>query len=126
MRKSSLLLLLLGLVLLALAGLGAAANAEPVGPAKGMVTMIDLGADKCIPCRMMAPILEEVRQEYKGKAAIIFVDVWKNPEVGRSFGIRAIPTQIFFGKDGKEVTRHQGFLPKEAIVAMLNKLGVEK
>ncbi len=126
MRKSSLILLLLGLVLIALPGFGAIANAEQVGPAKGMVTMIDLGADKCIPCRMMAPILKEVRQEYKGKAAIIFVDVWKNPEVGQQFGIRSIPTQIFYDKDGKEVTRHTGFLAKESIVAMLTKLGVEK
>lgn len=126
MRKSSIFALLLLLALIALPALAATAKAEEIGPAKGMVTMIDLGADKCIPCRMMKPILEEVREEYKGKAAIIFVDVWKNPEVGRSFGIRAIPTQIFFDKDGKEVTRHTGFLGKEPIVAMLTKLGVEK
>jgi thioredoxin 1 len=126
MRKSSLFVLLLGLVLIALPGSAMAAQSEEVGPAKGMVTMIDLGADKCIPCRMMKPILKEVREEYKGKAAIIFIDVWKNPEAGRSFGIRAIPTQIFYDKSGKEVTRHTGFLGKESIVAMLTKLGVEK
>lgn len=126
MRKASVILLLLGLALIALPGFVASANDEQMGPAKGMVTMIDLGADKCIPCRMMKPILQEVREEYKGKAAIIFIDVWKDPEAGRQFGIRAIPTQIFYDKDGKEVTRHTGFLGKESIVAMLTKLGVEK
>jgi thioredoxin 1 len=126
MRKSSLFVLLLVMLLTAMPGLTTTAKAEEVGPAKGMVTMIDLGADKCIPCRMMKPILKEVREEYKGKAAIIFIDVWENPKVGRSFGIRAIPTQIFYDKNGKEVTRHTGFLGKESIVAMLSKLGVEK
>ena len=126
MRKSSLFVLLLGLVLIALPGSAMAAQSEEVGPAKGMVTMIDLGADKCIPCRMMKPILKEVREEYKGKAAIVFIDVWKNPQAGRRFGIRAIPTQIFYNKNGKEVTRHTGFLGKDSIVAMLTKLGVEK
>lgn len=126
MRKTSLILLLLCLALIALPAFGAVVQADQLGPAEGMVTMIDLGADRCIPCRMMKPILEEVRQEYKGKAAIIFIDVWKDPDAGRQFGIRAIPTQIFYDKDGKEVTRHTGFLGKEAIVAMLTKLGVEK
>lgn len=126
MRKTTFITLLLSLILIAIPTFGAVAKADQIGPTKGMVTMIDLGADRCIPCRMMKPILEEVRQEYKGKAAIIFVDVWKNPDVGRSFGIRAIPTQIFYDKNGKEVTRHTGYLPKEAIVAMLTELGVEK
>jgi thioredoxin 1 len=126
MRKIILVPLLLCLALIALPVLGVVAKADQIGPAKGMVTMIDLGADRCIPCRMMKPILEEVRQEYEGKAAIIFIDVWKDPDAGRQFGIRAIPTQIFYDKDGKEVTRHTGFLGKEAIVAMLTKLGVGK
>jgi thioredoxin 1 len=126
MRKASIIVLLLALVLIALPGPTVFASADQIGPAEGMVTMIDLGAEKCIPCRMMKPILKEVREEYKGKAAIIFIDVWKNPEATRRFGIRAIPTQIFYDKDGKEVTRHTGFLGKESIVAMLAKLGVEK
>ena len=65
-------------------------------PVKGMVTMIDLGADKCIPCKMMAPILAKMEKQYEGKAAIVFIDVWKHNEQARRFGIRAIPTQIFY------------------------------
>ena len=90
----------------------------PEVPVKGMVTMVDIGADKCIPCKMMAPIMKELEEEYKGKAAIIFIDVWKNREQGPRFGIRAIPTQIFYDKDGKEVQRHEGFMDKKSIVAV--------
>lgn len=94
-------------------------------PVKGMVTMIDLGAKKCIPCKMMAPIMAELEKEYEGKAAIVFIDVWENPAPAKTFGIRGIPTQIFFSKEGKEIFRHVGFLDKKSIVAKLRELGVE-
>ncbi len=94
-------------------------------PVKGMVTMIDLGAKKCIPCKMMAPILEKMEKNYKGKAAIIFIDVWKNKDQAGRFGIRAIPTQIFFNKEGKEVYRHVGFMGETAIIEQLKKMGVK-
>jgi thioredoxin 1 len=94
-------------------------------PVKGMVTMLDVGADRCIPCKMMAPILKELEEEYRGKAAIIFIDMWKRPEQGPKFRVRTIPTQIFYGKDGKEVQRHEGFMDRKAIVEVLEKLGVK-
>ncbi|NSW84996.1 MAG: thioredoxin family protein [Syntrophobacteraceae bacterium] len=90
-----------------------------------MVTMVDVGADKCIPCKMMAPILDELKEEYKGKAAIVFIDVWKNQDQAPRFKIRAIPTQIFYDRDGNEVSRHVGFMDKKSIVAMLEQLGVK-
>ncbi len=93
-------------------------------PVKGMVSMIDLGSKKCIPCKMMAPILEKMEKNYKGKAAIIFIDVWKNRDQAERFGIRAIPTQIFFDKDGKEVHRHVGFMNENAIIEQLKNMGV--
>jgi thioredoxin 1 len=126
MRKTKLVLMLLVLCFMFPAAFSAAADSGRVPPAKGMVTMIDLGSERCMPCRLMAPFLEELRQEYKGKAAIIYVDVWEHPEQGRLFGVRAIPTQIFYDKKGNEVARHTGYLPKEAIVAMLHKLGAGK
>jgi len=94
-------------------------------PVKGMVTMIDLGAKKCIPCKMMAPILEKMEKVYKGKAMIAFIDVWEHQEPVNRFGIRAIPTQIFFDKNGIEVYRHVGFLAEKDIVAILEKMGVK-
>ncbi|RLC04878.1 MAG: thioredoxin [Deltaproteobacteria bacterium] len=92
--------------------------------ALGKVTMIDLGATECIPCKMMAPIMEELEKEYAGKADIIFIDVWKNPDQAKKYGIRAIPTQIFFDAEGREAFRHEGFMDKKSIVQKLAKLGV--
>jgi len=102
-------------------------NGEPpkTVPVKVMVAMVDLGATRCIPCKMMAPILRRVEKRYAGKAAIVFLDVWVDPQPARRFGIRAIPTQIFFDKKGEEVYRHEGFMSEEAIVAVLQKLGVK-
>jgi thioredoxin 1 len=94
-------------------------------PVPGMVTMVDIGAKKCIPCKMMAPILEELEKEYKNRAAIVFIDVWENPDAGPKFSIKLIPTQIFYNAKGQEISRHEGFLEKEAIVATLTKLGVK-
>jgi thioredoxin len=94
-------------------------------PVKGIVTMIDLGAKKCIPCKMMAPIMEKMEKVYKGKARIAFIDVWEHREPVNRFGIRAIPTQIFFDKNGKEIYRHVGFLAEKDIVSQLKKMGVE-
>ncbi|MBL6971196.1 MAG: thioredoxin family protein [Desulfobacterales bacterium] len=94
-------------------------------PVKGMVTMLDLGAKKCIPCKMMAPIMEKMERKYEGKAAVVFIDVWEHREQAARFRIRAIPTQIFFNADGKEVYRHSGFMSEKAIVYVMEKLGVK-
>lgn len=101
-------------------------HTQPAGtvPVKGMVTMVDLGADSCIPCKMMAPIIEKLEKAYRGKAAIVFIDVWKNKDQAKRFGIRAIPTQIFFDKEGDEVYRHTGFMGEADIVGQLKKMGV--
>jgi thioredoxin 1 len=92
-------------------------------PVKGMVTMVDLGAHSCIPCKMMAPILQKLEKKYQGKAAIVFVDVWKDKEPAHKFGVRAIPTQIFFDKGGNEVYRHEGFMSENAIIKQLENMG---
>ena len=98
-------------------------NLEKI-PLKGMVTMVDLGAKSCIPCKMMAPILEKLERVYDGKAVIVFIDVWKHRRQAKRFRIRAIPTQIFFDQQGKEVYRHVGFMSEKAIVKQLKKMGV--
>lgn len=111
--------------LLAVAGAKASSEGVPEAPVPGMVTMVDIGAKKCIPCKMMAPIMEELEKEYKDKAAIVFIDVWENPGAGNKYGIQLIPTQIFYDAEGKEISRHEGFMEKAAIVAELQKLGVK-
>ena len=104
-----------------------AANEPAASPAeapKKLPRMVDLGADKCIPCKMMAPILEELKKEYAGRVDVEFIDVWKNPTAGSEYGIQMIPTQILYGASGKELFRHTGFFAKEDILAKWAELGM--
>jgi thioredoxin 1 len=94
-------------------------------PVKGMVTMIDLGKKTCTQCKMMAPILERLEKEYRGKAAIVFINLLDYPEQKYKYKLKALPTQIFFNPTCEEVHRHVGFMSEEDIVAQLNKMGVE-
>ncbi len=84
--------------------------------------ILDLGATQCIPCKMMAPILEELKKEYAGKMQVDFIDVWKDPTAGEKYAIEGIPTQIFFDASGKELFRHGGFMPKDDILAKCREL----
>jgi thiol-disulfide isomerase/thioredoxin len=86
--------------------------------------LIDLGADKCVPCKMMAPILEELKEEYRGMFEVIFIDVWKDPQPGRQYKIRVIPTQIFLDGSGNELFRHEGFFSKQDILNKWSELGI--
>jgi thioredoxin 1 len=102
----------------------AALSSSPAVAAK-LPKLVDLGADKCIPCKMMAPILEELKKQYAGQLEVEFIDVWKNPAAGRAYGIQMIPTQIFYDAEGKERFRHVGFFGKEDIIAKWKELGVD-
>src|SRR5512136_1207438 len=87
--------------------------------------LVDLGADKCIPCKAMAPILKDLKAEYAGRMDVEFIDVWKNPKAGKAYKIKMIPTQIFFDASGKELFRHVGFYGKEDILGKWKELGVD-
>lgn len=87
--------------------------------------LLDLGADKCIPCKAMAPILEEMKKELAGKLEVEFIDVWKNPDAAREQTVEIIPTQIFLDAHGKELFRHTGFFSKEDMLAKWKELGVD-
>lgn len=100
--------------------------ADPAKPAaQNLPRLVDLGASKCVPCKMMAPILDGLKEEYAGRMDVEFIDVWKTPEAGRKFRVRMIPTQIFYGADGMEIFRHEGFFGKEDILAKWKELGVD-
>ena len=86
--------------------------------------LVDLGAGKCIPCKMMAPILEELKTEYKGRLEVVFIDVWENPDEAKKSGIKIIPTQIFYDASGKELFRHEGFFSKEDILGKWKEFGI--
>ena len=98
---------------------------SPENPAAALPRLVDLGADKCMPCKMMAPILEELKTAYAGQLEVEFIDVWKNEGAGEAYGVRVIPLQIFFDATGKELFRHEGFYAKEDILAKWKELGFE-
>jgi thioredoxin 1 len=103
------------------------ASTVPLGAAsaRAVPRLVDLGAGKCIPCKAMAPILEQLRSDYAGRMDVVFIDVWQRPEEARTYGIQMIPTQIFYGADGRELARHEGFIDREQILARWKALGVE-
>jgi thioredoxin 1 len=87
--------------------------------------LLDLGAGKCIPCKLMAPVLEELKKDYQETFEVEFIDVWVKPEAAKPYKIETIPTQIFLNADGKELFRHVGFFSKEDILAKWKELGVK-
>lgn len=115
----------------------------------GVPIIIDFGADSCIPCKEMAPVLEKLNEELKGKAIVRFVDVWKYPDLAKNFPISVIPTQVLIDKDGNPYvpsdanssgiimysakdtsehvyTTHEGGITEEALLNILNEMGMEE
>ncbi len=91
---------------------------------KHMITFIELGADRCIPCKAMQPIMKEIAETYPDRVQVVFYDVWKDPEPAHHYRIQLIPTQIFLDQKGQEISRHVGFFSKEEILELLKKHGV--
>jgi thioredoxin 1 len=90
-------------------------------------TFVELGSVGCIPCDKMQPIMKEIAEEYKGQVKVIFYDVRTvfGEPYKKKFNIRAIPTQVFLDKDGKEYFRHLGFFAKDELVKVLQMQGVK-
>jgi len=128
------ILIVLGVTLLMLANCGdQAENKSNPGlsqtegrnqPAMKLPMLVDLGKGTCIPCKKMKPILEELQAEYQGKAIVRVIDLRDEPKEAGRYGIRLIPTQIFFDAEGKEVFRHEGFMDKQSIKAKFAEMGV--
>lgn len=93
--------------------------------ASGRPSVVDFGARSCIPCKKMAPILEELNRELNGKANVIFNDVWKDNSLAGKYRVQMIPTQLFFDARGKEVKRHMGYMDKAAILKELKAAGMK-
>ena len=91
-----------------------------------LVTFVEIGSVKCIPCKKMQPIMKAIEEEYAGKVKVVFYDVWtdEGKPYGKQYGIRVIPTQVFLDKDGKEYFRHEGYFPKDELVKVLKQKGV--
>ena len=112
----------------------------------GLPILIDFGADSCVPCKEMAPVLEKMNNKYQGQVIVKFVDVRKNPELAENFPVQLIPTQFFFKSDGSPLpqeanppfdvigyideetqehafTVHQGGLTEEQLEAAFKEMG---
>jgi len=94
--------------------------------AQGLPRLLDIGSKTCIPCKMMEPVLEELRKEYAGKMQVDFIDVAvrENLPIAEQYKVQLIPTQIFLDAKGKELWRHEGFIGKADILAKWAELGI--
>jgi thioredoxin 1 len=102
---------------------------EPIPPTyestqPGLPRLVAIGAGECIPCRAMAPIRADLRRDYAGALVVDFYDVWKDRQAGYHFGIKVIPTLIYYDAAGVELGRQEGYIPKDHILATLRRYGV--
>jgi thioredoxin 1 len=139
--RKTMLLLIVGLIafggIMAMVGKNPQCGCSPFGArpgshsgasddsSRGRPRLLDLGASQCIPCKMMAPILDELKDAYLGRLDVEFIDVRQNPNAAAPYGVESIPTQIFFDAAGKEIYRHQGFIAKEDILKKWQELGID-
>jgi thioredoxin 1 len=99
--------------------------AKTIQPTKTIPRLVDVGARTCIPCKLMAPILEGLKKEYAGRLWVDFLDLSINPDFAGQYKVRVIPTQIFYDSSGRELFRHEGFYSREDILTKWKELGVE-
>lgn len=113
-------------ILLVLAVSFTIAAKPPTKPApKALPRLLDLGATTCVPCKMMAKVLDELKKDYKGKLQVDFIDVKKDTAAVEKYKVRVIPLQIFYNAKGKELFRHEGYYPKADIVKKFKELGID-
>ncbi|GEJ57143.1 thioredoxin family protein [Anaeromyxobacter diazotrophicus] len=101
-----------------------AAQRALASTARRLPRLVDLGANQCVSCKAMTPVLEGLRSDYAGKLQVDFVDVWQDRAAAEPWHIAMIPTQIFLAADGRELGRHEGFISREEILARFESLGV--
>ena len=114
--------LVIGIAYNALAGGGR--DRVDAAKSKGMPVFVDFGRTSCIPCKKMVPVLDELTRKYKGRVEVVFVHIDEEKEYSLKMGVTMIPTQILLDKNGKEVSRHVGYIPIEDCEKMLRKAGL--
>ena len=125
--KQKKIIIMAVLFMLMLSGCGHAGEVDTVlekAKKEQKAVMLELGSVGCIPCEQMKPVMQQLRDNYKGKLEVLFVDVRVNKEVARKYNVFGIPTQVFLDKNGKEFSRHIGFYPYEEMQDVLKKIGL--
>jgi thioredoxin 1 len=137
MKRYILPLLIFGLLVGTVATAQSKKSAKKVAPVsakdtiaavvKPLVTFVELGSVNCIPCKAMQPVMKSVEEKYGAQIKIIFYDVWKQEQAryAKQYNIQLIPTQVFLDANGKELMRHEGFLPEKDIDAFLQSKGLK-
>ena len=105
------------------AGIVARPETTAAATPSALPRLLELGADKCMACKMMAPIIADMKTIYADRLLVDFIDVWKDESAGETYDVRVIPLQIFFDAAGNELYRHEGFFAKEDILAKWKELG---
>jgi len=102
-------------------------NKAPSSGVPPRITFVELGSVRCVPCRMMQPVMKNIEHKYGGQVKVVFYDVWKEDQkkYAQAYGVRVIPTQVFLDTNGKEVFRHEGFFPETEIDSLFRKHGVK-
>ena len=135
MRKTLLAIAVALVGVVALAGCGGAAgsassSATPMpahsSGATPKVTFVELGSDKCVPCKEMRPVMDGIARAFGDQVDVVFYDVWKDDAPAKQYGIQYIPTQVFLDDKRVEFHRHTGFYPQEKIEALLLEHGLTK
>ncbi len=92
-----------------------------------LVTFIELGSVRCIPCQKMQPVMKSIEEKYGDHVKVVFYDVWtaEGSPFADQYAIEVIPTQVFLDQNGKEFYRHQGFFPEEELIRVLKSKGVK-
>ncbi|MHB1457298.1 MAG: organomercurial lyase [Armatimonadota bacterium] len=111
--------------ILGIATFSGCSSASAAESAQGLPRLLDIGSHSCIPCKLMAPVLDDLRRDYAGKLTVEFIDTElpENSQVAKQYNVDTIPTQIFYGADGKELWRHVGFIARSSILAKWTELG---
>ena len=114
-----------GAIWLKESGREAVPQPETQAASQTLPRLVDLGSDTCVPCKMLAPILEELARDYSSHFQVEVIDARKNRKAAEPYGIRIIPTQIFYDAEGLELYRHEGFISKADILAKWQELGID-
>ena len=116
--------LLIGVLAVAIGAFTASAGEYDDIPAKNMPTLLVLGTQSCPACSRMKPILEKIGRQYAEKVAVLPIDVGIHKQQMERFKVKAIPVEIFFTADGREIYRHLGFMDEGAILDQFKTMGV--
>ncbi|MBA7700941.1 hypothetical protein ES703_109667 [subsurface metagenome] len=91
----------------------------------GRPTIAEFGSSKCVSCKMMKPVLENLAIIFEGELNVVIIEIYESMGLAREYKIMSIPTQIIFDENGQEITRHIGYWPMEEILAELEQIGVK-